>query len=168
MPLKKQTVSRKHGPPSLFAVVLIDDTPVRRRISDRFCKIMRELTAAKAVLQKFHETDAPAFEDWANSTFSTISGELDRVADILDEKAGLLDDVLLEISSGVHSTPRKAYLAAVQRRKAQKVANSNGVGADQSSESSYHDPKAPLRAMFAEFVLRKFGLDVKLMSPRYL
>ena len=101
---------------STWSMVVIDNQPIRRKAQRDYQKAVRDLDAAKAESERFHNEDKPLFSRWISSNFGSLLTEIRDLQSKLFEVQNLINEVQQEYYYGRHDSIASAYRAVLHRR----------------------------------------------------
>jgi hypothetical protein len=99
-----------------MALVLVDGRRIRQKIKEEYEKVVADLAAARAELDRFEQHDLPKFSRWVNSQFGALLTELRETARKLHE----CDERLAEMETEViflGVSPGRAYQRVMNRHR---------------------------------------------------
>jgi hypothetical protein len=102
---------------STWSMVVIDNQPIRRKAQRDYQKAVRDLDAAKAESERFHNEDKPLFSRWLSSNFGSLLTEIRDLQSKLFEVQNLINEVQQEYYYGRHDSIASAYRAVLHRRE---------------------------------------------------
>ena len=102
---------------SAWSMVVIDNQPIRRKAQRDYQKAVRDLDAAKAESERFHNEDKPLFSRWLSSNFGSLLTEIRDLQSKLFEVQNLINEVQQEYYYGRHDSIASAYRAVLHRRE---------------------------------------------------
>ena len=102
---------------STWSMVVIDNQPIRRKAQRDYQKAVRDLDAAKAETERFHNEDKPLFSRWISSHFGSLLTEIRDLQSKLFEVQNLINEVQQEYYYGRHDSIASAYRAVLHRRE---------------------------------------------------
>src|SRR6266852_1594965 len=114
-PARKRKSANAHASGSL-AVIWVDGTRVRRRITRQYEKALRDLNVTREQLDRFQNGDVPVYRRWINGEFGALLTEVRETTARLAE----LDRIFLEVHEEIIFSglpPSQAYARAMHRRK---------------------------------------------------
>lgn len=170
----KQKRGRSRGQPNAKhphvtdrRIVLLNDSPLRKRAAGECNRAMAKLESARAQLQRFEQEDRPAFAGWMAATFGAMLTEIRENARLIHEQQGLMLDVETEMICGNHHNPRKAYAAVMKRREGgdrdddfapPDAAEDGAEDYDPSDHGSGEIPIEDRHALFEDYLSSELGL----------
>ena len=98
-------------------MAVIDNQPIRRKAQRDYQKAVRDLDAAKAESERFHNEDKPLFSRWLSSNFGSLLTEIRDLQSKLFEVQNLINEVQQEYYYGRHDSIGSAYRAVLHRRE---------------------------------------------------
>jgi hypothetical protein len=99
-----------------WAIIAIDGTPLRKKAQRAYQKALRDLDAAKAQLNEFHERDQPAYSRWISRNFGALLTEIRELESKLFEAQQLVVEVEQEYFFGGRRSIASAYREVMRRR----------------------------------------------------
>ncbi|HEV8541957.1 MAG TPA: J domain-containing protein [Verrucomicrobiae bacterium] len=102
--------------PGEWSVVLIDSAALRKKARRDYEKALRDLDAAKAETERFHNEDKPGFSKWLHANFGAILTEIRELQTKLFAAQGLVSEVQQEFYYGRYHSISNAYKEVMYRR----------------------------------------------------
>jgi hypothetical protein len=132
-------VSRRPVQPGAagWDVVVVDGKPLRKKAQRDYQKTVRDVEAAKAETERFHNEDKPLFSRWMASNFGALLTEIRDLQLKLFEAQNLVDEVQQEYHFGSHRSIASAYRQVLNRREhPEKAEPEEEIDAEEAEEFS--------------------------------
>ena len=145
------------------AIILIDQTALRRNTSRECMRLMARVEKARAEWTHFEQKDLPAFARWIAALFGPLMTRSRELSDLIREKEYLVAEVEEE-SWATASPPHLAYRRVIHRREhpQPEYRPPGGPGHDRDPNADFDDGGPPdefeLEMMFDE-LLRNVGIN---------
>ena len=160
---KRRNAPAPRGPSPVRAIILIDQTALRRNTSRECMRLMARVEKARAEWTHFEQKDLPAFARWIAALFGPLMTRSRELSDLIREKEYLVAEVEEE-SWATASPPHLAYRRVIHRREhpQPEYRPPGGPGHDRDPNADFDDGGPPdefeLEMMFDE-LLRNVGIN---------
>lgn len=131
-PGRSATKVRIRMPSRTWSLVLIDQTPLRRKAAADCQRAMSRLEKAKAEWKRFQQEDVAAYGRWNAATFGPLLSRKRELEEAIDAKEMLILEIEDELHFGRARSLRDAYARVMRRRE-----NPAGVA---QTEANFEEP----------------------------
>jgi hypothetical protein len=133
------------------ALVPVDGTPIRKKISRDYEKARREIEQVRTQLRRFEETDKPAFTRWLHRELgATLS-----MCRELEQKLRLQEMILFQVQEASFFggiSPKKAYERVMrEQEKAERAAKEEEDRADADKERPQEEQRNQQEHLHGDF-----------------
>jgi hypothetical protein len=107
--------THRNGKPSLHAIVLVDQEPLRRSAFSECLDVRARLDEARAAWHRFEREDKPTFARWRAREFGALLSELREIELRIREQELLIHEIEIEMRRGFFD-PYTAFARVMRRR----------------------------------------------------
>ena len=176
-PRPPRPASGKTVRPVAWALILVDQEPLRRAAAGQCDQCLEGIEKARADLARFEREDRPAFARWMAGKFGQVMTEIRTLEAQYAEKAGLAEAIELEMIFGGSQNHHEAYQEVMRRRElvAQGLApepeeepgGTEASAADEGEEDDGDDmDRFTLAGKFEEYCAQELGVNPEKLNRR--